>query len=97
MGDYKQADPVTLKGRGLTIEAFTRILGTLRWLLAACTTSVHDLSWVMQARLADHSTIPSIVGETEEFWARETWAIAGKQSRLTSDVATSAVLMWVEG
>jgi hypothetical protein len=24
-------------------------------------------------------------------------AIAGKQSRLTSDVATSAVLMWVEG
>jgi hypothetical protein len=32
----------------------------------------------------------------EEFWAGETWAIAGKQSRLTSDVATSAVLMWVE-
>ncbi len=25
------------------------------------------------------------------------WAIAGKQGRLTSDVATSAILMWVEG
>ena len=43
---------------------------------------------------ADHL---SIVGETEEFWPRETWAITGKQSRLTLDVATSAVLMWVEG
>jgi hypothetical protein len=39
----------------------------------------------------------STVGETEESWAGEMWAIAGKQSRLTSDVATSAVLMWVEG
>src|SRR5436305_2045795 len=37
----------------------------------------------------------SIVGETEEFWAREAWAITGKQSRPTLDVATYAVPMWV--
>jgi hypothetical protein len=34
-----------------------------------------------------------IIDETKEFWAGETWAIAGKQSRLTLDVATSTVLM----
>lgn len=56
-----------------------------------------DLSWAVQAKISRSQHYLSIVGETGEFWAREAWAITGKQSRLTSDVTTSEVLMWVEG
>jgi hypothetical protein len=58
----------TLEGWDLTIEAFTRIFGTLCYCWWHVPTCVHGLSWALQARLVDHSTVLSIVGETEEFW-----------------------------
>jgi hypothetical protein len=47
----------------------------------------------VQAELADHSTVFRSSVKPRNSGEGETWAIVGKQSRLTSDVATSAVLI----
>jgi hypothetical protein len=60
-------------------------------------TFIQPLFQLSCARKTDRSLHDlSIVGETEESLAGETWKNVGKQSRRTSHRATSAIQTWVE-